>query len=85
MFKDSESNMLKVFDEKKCIFFHIPKTAGISLVKALFGDLDWGHRDVNYYINVFDKKRFNDYFKFTFVRNPYDRLFSAYSFLKKEE
>ena len=85
MFNDSNDNMLKVFDKKKCIFFHIPKTAGISLVKALFGDLDWGHRDVKYYRNVFNKKKFDSYFKFTFVRNPYDRLFSAYSFLKKEE
>ena len=28
-------------------------------------------------------KKFDSYFKFTFVRNPYDRLFSAYTFLKK--
>jgi hypothetical protein len=28
-------------------------------------------------------RKFSEYFKFTFVRNPWDRLLSAYMFLKK--
>lgn len=73
--------MLKAFEEKKCVFIHIPKTAGVSISNALFGDIKWGHRTASFYIDYFGKKQFNSYYKFTVVRNPYDRLYSAYSFL----
>jgi hypothetical protein len=33
--------------------------------------------------HVFKPKNFQDYFKFTFVRNPWDRIVSAYTFLQK--
>ena len=35
------------------------------------------------YMIAFDKGEFESYFKFTIVRNPWDRLFSAYHFLKQ--
>ena len=82
--KEKETNpILSLFLEKKCVFFHIPKTAGISISNALFGDVKWGHRNVNFYKSYYGEKVFNSLYKFCFVRNPYDRLFSAYTFLKK--
>lgn len=75
--------MLKAFEEKKCVFFHIPKTAGVSISNALFGDIKWGHRDVSFYKSHYGEVVFDELFKFCFVRNPYERLFSAYHFLKK--
>lgn len=64
-----------------CIFIHIPKTAGTSLLHALNGR--GGPRDhlpwTAYYIR--SPKRFNTYFKFSFVRNPLDRALSAYNYL----
>jgi chondroitin 4-sulfotransferase 11 len=73
---------LKGFIDNKCIFIHIPKAGGISLAISLFGNLGFGHSEAYKYLLVFNKKEFNEYFKFTVVRNPWDRLVSAYLFLK---
>lgn len=68
-------------DELKCIFVHIPKTAGTSLQKTLFDFTHTGHIRWDEY-RAIDKKRYDLYFKFAFVRNPWDRLVSAYFYLK---
>jgi len=73
---------LKPFDDYKCIFIHIPKCAGISVARALFGCLAGGHITVPRYQLAFGQARFDEYFKFTFVRNPWDRVVSAYFFLR---
>ena len=65
------------------MFFHIPKTAGISISNSIYGDVKWGHRTVDYYKSYYGDDVFYSLYKFCFVRNPYDRLFSAYTFLKK--
>ncbi|MEY8847889.1 sulfotransferase family 2 domain-containing protein [Psychroserpens sp. XS_ASV72] len=74
---------LKGFDDLKCIFVHIPKAAGISINKALFGNLGGAHTKLKAYQLIFNKEEFYSYYKFTFVRNPWDRLVSTYFFLKK--
>ncbi len=66
-----------------CIFVHIPKTGGISISRALFGNLAGGHAPIRHYQIVFDQAEFDSCFKFTFVRNPWDRLYSAYRFLSR--
>lgn len=68
-------------DERKCIFIHIPKTAGTSVTRALFGS-ESRHVPWNQYYET-NCRKFSRYFKFTFVRNPWDRLLSAYTFLKR--
>jgi hypothetical protein len=70
------------FDKSQSIFVHIPKCAGISVNKTLFNSLAGGHTTLDQYINVFPPALFQSYFKFTFVRNPWDRVVSAYSFLQ---
>jgi len=71
------------FLENRCIFVHVPKAAGISVAASLFGNLGGGHTSLGIYQLVFTKQEYDSFFKFTFVRNPWDRIFSAFHFLKK--
>src|SRR5258707_7699115 len=68
-------------DEFRCIFIHIPKTAGTSLSQALFGRHSRHIPYIEY--EKGNPRKFRQYFKFTFVRNPWDRLVSTYFFLKQ--
>ena len=68
-------------DVHRCVFIHIPKAAGTSLTKTLFAAPSRHLHYTEY--ECTNPQKFRKYFKFTFVRNPYDRLFSAYTFLKK--
>lgn len=63
---------------KKYIFVHIPKTAGTSMEKVL-GEMTSKHADIKEYKNMLDmtKESIDDFWKFSFVRNPYDRLMSG--------
>ena len=70
------------FDELNCIFIHIPKAAGISICHALFGNLGGGHTTISKYELIYPKSDFDQRFKFTVVRNPWDRVVSAFYFLK---
>jgi hypothetical protein len=60
----------------------LPKAAGVSVARGLFGGLGGGHAQIGLYQIVFPEREFHDYFKFAFVRNPWDRLLSAYEFLR---
>ena len=65
----------------KCIFVHIPRTGGSSIEKTLCGQ-DWGRveKKTKHLIASTAKKIYaqywNEYFKFSFVRNPWDRMVS---------
>lgn len=72
---------LKPYDENKCIFIHITKTAGTSVAKSLFGYLPYHYKAIDYRV-IYGRKKFNKYYKFAFVRNPWDRVYSAYRYLK---
>lgn len=69
--------------ERGCLFVHIPKCAGVAVSHALFGGLGGGHLPVAHYQLVFDAAQYARLFKFAVVRNPYDRLLSAYRFLAR--
>jgi len=64
----------------RTIFVHIPKNAGISIETALFNE-KVGHKSLIRF-KAHDQNKFFDYFKFSFVRHPWDRLISAFYFLK---
>ncbi|EHE2525060.1 sulfotransferase family protein [Campylobacter jejuni] len=77
MFKDYH-------DKYGCIFIHVPKVAGTSIERVVFETDKWlvGHVRALDYINQ-DKNKFESYFSFAFVRNPFDRMVSAFHYLKK--
>jgi hypothetical protein len=68
-------------DVYQCIFIHIPKNAGTSVAQALFGRGSRHVPCIEY--EKANPRKFRRYFKFAFVRNPWDRLYSAYHFLRK--
>ena len=77
-----KNSLIYSFYNDKTIFIHIPKTAGISIIKSIYGNVtNEGHRSIYFYKQVFEKN-FKDFFTFSFVRNPYDRLYSSYKFLQ---
>jgi hypothetical protein len=82
-FQIHRKTQYKSFDDLKCIFVHIPKTGGISICTTLFGSFDPRHTSISDYQIIFSRQEFDHYFKFAFVRNPWERLYSAYRFLQQ--
>ena len=64
----------------KCIYIHVPKAAGTSISKSIYGKT-LGHYTATEICNKFPKLYYSAY-KFSFVRNPWDRVLSAYRFAK---
>ena len=69
----------KVFDRKKFIFIHIPKTAGKSLGTVL-GIRGARHLKYSQYEELLGEI-ISEYYIFTIIRDPVDRLKSAYTYM----
>lgn len=65
----------------KCIFIHIQRTGGTSIERTIQGEDQWNKLHLTKHILASTAKEiyadyWNDYFKFSFVRNPWDRIYS---------
>ena len=80
----SIGNPYSEFDDKYgIVFLHIPKTAGSALLKHAFDSEHNGHyRPVHYY--DYSASKFLSYKKIAVVRNPWDRIVSAFHYLKQD-
>lgn len=85
-----------IIHDIELIFVHIPKTGGRSIEKLLNGigksiefQEGWDEENKTWYQHLTIKQIFNlrenckDYFKFSFVRNPWDRMVSDYFYFMK--
>ncbi|WP_162628719.1 MULTISPECIES: sulfotransferase family 2 domain-containing protein [Marinobacter] len=70
------------FDRQRAIFVQVPRCAGMAISQTLFGNLSGGHTTLEQYLNIFEPRCVAEYFKFAFVRNPWDRLVSIYASLR---
>lgn len=83
-----------ISDKLKCIFIHTNKCAGESIEQAILGRVDTNYRGIPYFGSP--QKHWNlrqyfrhhplktvRYFKFSVVRNPWDRVFSWTKFRDK--
>ncbi|WP_425392308.1 sulfotransferase family 2 domain-containing protein [Ekhidna sp.] len=68
----------RVYDKKKLIFIHTPKTAGTSISSVLYGTDPWHYSASE--LKMINKKKFLSYPKVGFVRNPFSRLLSTYHY-----
>lgn len=73
--------------EYKCIFVHIPRTAGTNIERAICGKNWWEIDKPTKHIfastaKELYKEYWDDYFKFSFVRDPWDRMISMTTFEK---
>lgn len=77
----------QVYDKLQCIFIHVPKAAGTSIELKLKEVNDknqvlGGHSTATSLLKNMPKI-YQNYFTFSLVRHPYDRLYSAYNYLMK--
>lgn len=81
-----------IIDKHKCIFIHIPKCAGVSieyaLTNRLYNEVDREREILKQHATAAQVKKYycsdddwNNYFKFAIIRNPFDRLLSAFNYL----
>jgi hypothetical protein len=66
----------------KCIFIHVQRTGGTTIERWLQGEDQWNikhnykHITSSYAKNLAYPEYYNDYFKFAFVRDPYEHVLS---------
>ncbi len=73
---------IKTYHHRKVIFIHIPKAGGTSVAHALYGKR-MGHFYAKEIRDRMGERAFSETYAFTIIRNPYDRLVSAYHFAKQ--
>ena len=69
--------------EHKFVFIHIPKTGGSSIESIFMDGLGETH-DYPGKHSILKKKSKDGFFTFAFVRNPYDKILSHYTFFAKK-
>src|SRR5690554_1833650 len=80
--KSREFPYSKYNRKNNCIFIHIPKVAGTSVLASVAGEKATRNHLPWYVYYTANPYFYNNSFKFSFVRNPWDRAVSAYRYLE---
>ena len=67
-------------DKYKVIFVHVIKTGGVSIATALGMKKKQYHKSASKIKKELGENIWNEYFKFTFVRNPFEKIVSQYHY-----
>ncbi len=70
-------------ESKGVLFIHVPKNGGTSINHALFGTKGAGHLAYYFMELIYSPSELSQLYKFAFVRNPWSRLYSTYTYLMK--
>ena len=74
---------MAISHKHKLIFVHNPKCAGTSIINY-FDMEDWGHHNASKSKEKYSKY-WDEYKKFTVIRNPWDRFYSNYRYAIMKE
>jgi hypothetical protein len=66
---------------RELIFIHVPRVAGTSITRALYGEGCTRHHSIRYYRAV-HPKLYEQAASFAVLRDPFDRFASAYAFVR---
>jgi len=83
-FKDQyiKQQLLDAFGSgKKVLFIHIPKTAGVSLIKTYDDSFAEARHSPALLYKLLLGRQYSQFLTFSIVRNPWAKVFSAYNFL----
>lgn len=78
---------MSVYHKWRTVFVQIPKNASSAIHRIMENQTDHTH-DHSKYVDIIswhDPELIESYYSFAICRNPYDRLVSAYEFLKQGE
>ena len=77
-----DDDLKQSVEDRRCIFIHIPKCAGNAVQQSLFGQIVFGHQTIRQYQLALPASVYRNAWKFTVTRDPWERLASAWQFLK---
>ena len=78
------------FSLKHILYFHMPRTAGDSIRKSISNfpkmcKITTHHSQANAIQNIKQHSTYSHHKSFTFVRNPYNRLYSSYNWIMNRD
>ena len=79
----TNSRIKMIIHDKKIIYIHINKCGGSSIESFFLGKAIGEHKTIRDFEDDLGNQELNNYFKFSFVRNPWDKMVSFYNFHKK--
>jgi len=79
---------MTISEGHKYIFIHVPKTGGTPIYKHLVTHFKGSHKQVHLKASSICRRMgtgaYKEFFKFTFIRNPFSRMVSWYNWILQE-